>query len=107
MRNIGTSILFHHHGLQEKDRKREEAKTDIFTRFELWRMKFPDTNDIRYRCNDIDECRKSNDVEQERIARVNLVIMMTDIDEKHLRHLTNWNKLLLTTLITTTTNELR
>ena len=45
-------------------------------------MKFPDTNDIRYRCNDIDECRKSNDVEQERIARVNLVIMMTDIDEK-------------------------
>ena len=82
MRNIGTSILFHHHGLQEKDRKERGSKTDIFTRFELWRMKFPDTNDIRYRCNDIDECRKSNDVEQERIARVNLVIMMTDIDEK-------------------------
>ena len=57
----------HHHGLQEKDRKERGSKTDIFTRFELWRMKFPDTNDIRYRCNDIDECRKSNDVEQERI----------------------------------------
>ena len=75
-------MLFHHHGLQEKDRKERGSKTDIFTRFELWRMKFPDTNDIRYRCNDIDECRKSNDVEQERIERVNLVIMMTDIDEK-------------------------
>ncbi len=80
-------MLFHHHGLQEKDRKERGSKTDIFTRFELWRMKFPVTNDIRYRCNDIDECRKSNDVEQERIARVNLVIMMTDIDEKTFKSL--------------------
>lgn len=81
LRTIGCSVLFHHHGLQEKDRKERGSKTDIFTSFELRRLKFPDADDIGYCCNDIDECRKSNDVEQERIARMNLVIMMTDIDD--------------------------
>ena len=66
---------------KKKIEKREEAKLIFLLALSSgeWNSGY---DDIRYRCNDIDECRKSNDVEQERIARVNLVIMMTDIDEK-------------------------